>query len=118
VRRLAERSEAAVKEIGDIAETSLGSAERSRELLEELVPAIRRTAAVVEEVAATSEQQAASVGQINRAISQADAATQRNAAAAEKIAGTAAELAHQAEALDELIGFFKVGAAAPGRRGV
>jgi methyl-accepting chemotaxis protein len=108
VRRLAERSGAAVKEIGDIAEASVGAAERSGALLEQLVPAIRRTAEVVNEVSAANLQQAEGVGQINRAVGQADSVTQRNAAAAEEIAATATDLARQAEALEQLIGFFKL----------
>jgi methyl-accepting chemotaxis protein len=110
VRRLAEHSTSAVKEIGSIAAASVGAAERSGALLGELVPAIRRTADVVLEVAAASQQQAAGVGHINRALADADGTTQSNASAAEEIAATANELAHQAEALDRLIGFFKLSA--------
>jgi methyl-accepting chemotaxis protein len=108
IRRLAEHSEEAVKEIGGIARDSVGAAERSGQQLVELVPAIRRTADVVEEVASASEEQAASVGHINQAMARADTVIQRNAAAAEQIAATANELAQKAEELDRLIGFFKL----------
>jgi methyl-accepting chemotaxis protein len=108
IRRLAEHSEEAVREIGGIARESIDAAERSGQQLVELVPAIRRTADVVEEVASASEEQAASVGHINSAMFRADSVIQRNAASAEEIAATAHELARQAEELDRLIGFFKL----------
>lgn len=109
VRRLAEHSETAVKEINSIAGSSVGAAERSGSMLGQLVPEIRKTADVVKEVAAASEEQATSVGHINEALARADAVTARNATASEEISATARELARQAERLDELIGFFKLG---------
>ena len=108
VRKLAERSQTAAKEIGGLAGSSVQVAERSGTLLEQLVPSIRKTADLVQEVAAASKEQAAGVDQINRAMSQVDQVTQRNASAAEELASTAEEMASQAEALQQLMGFFKL----------
>jgi methyl-accepting chemotaxis protein len=108
VRRLAERSQAAAKEISALAATSVKVAERSGKLLGDLVPSIRRTAELVQEVTATSSEQASGVSQINQAMSQVDQATQRNAAAAEELGSTAEEMTAQAEALQGVMAFFKL----------
>ena len=116
VRKLAERSQTAAKEIGGLAGSSVAVAERSGRLLGELVPAIRGTAELVQEVAAASAEQAAGVTQINRAVAQMDQVTQRNASSAEELASTAEELSSQAGALQQLTAFFHVdGAAEQGR---
>jgi methyl-accepting chemotaxis protein len=85
--------------------------------LEELVPAIRKTADLVQEVAAASAEQSSGVGQINKAMTQVDQVTQRNASAAEELASTAEEMASQAEALQQLVSYFRVATleAAPAR---
>jgi methyl-accepting chemotaxis protein len=108
VRKLAERSQAAAKEIGQMSASSVAKAERSGSLLEALVPAIGRTAELVQEVSAASREQASAVGQMNRAMGQLDQVTQRNASAAEELASTAEEMAAQAEALQQMVGFFRV----------
>jgi methyl-accepting chemotaxis protein len=108
VRRLAERSQAAAKDISSLAATSVKVAERSGKLLADLVPSIRRTAELVQEVTATSSEQASGVSQINQAMSQVDQATQRNAAAAEELGSTAEEMTAQAQALQGVMAFFKV----------
>jgi methyl-accepting chemotaxis protein len=72
VRKLAERSQAAAREIGGLAASSVKVAERSRELLAVLVPAIRKTADLVQDVAAASSEQSSGVAQINRALSHVD----------------------------------------------
>jgi methyl-accepting chemotaxis protein len=108
VRKLAERSQAAAKEIGSLATNSVQVAEHSGKLLDELVPSIKRTAQLVQEVAAASREQSAGVGQINKAMAQVDQVTQRNASAAEELSSTAEELAAQAQALLEIINYFKV----------
>jgi methyl-accepting chemotaxis protein len=119
VRKLAERSQDAAKEIGDLAGSSLTVAERSGRLLSELVPAIRRTAGMVQEVAAASAQQAAGVSEINRALSSVDQVTQRNAAAAEELASTAEDMSMQADALRRLLSRFQVqGGAIVGDQGL
>ena len=108
VRKLAERSQAAAKEIGSLATDSVKVAENSGKLLDELVPSIQKTAELVQEVAAASREQSAGVAQINKAMAQVDQVTQRNASSAEELSSTAEELASQSEALLQLMNYFKV----------
>jgi methyl-accepting chemotaxis protein len=108
VRKLAERSQSAAKEIGDLATSSVKVAERSGQLLKDLVPGIRKTAELVQEVAAASREQSAGVSQINKAMTKVDQVTQRNASASEELASTAEEMSAQAEALQDLVSFFRV----------
>ncbi|HZZ85978.1 MAG TPA: cache domain-containing protein [Anaeromyxobacteraceae bacterium] len=118
VRKLAERSQKAAKEIAGVASSSVRMAERSGQLLGELVPAIQKTAELVQEVAATSREQSSGVAQINKAMGHVDQVTQRNASAAEELASTAEEMSSQAESLLEITSFFRVeeddGAGRPG----
>jgi methyl-accepting chemotaxis protein len=125
VRKLAERSQAAAKEIGGLAGSCVRLAERSESLLEKLVPSIRRTTDLVQEVAAASAEQSSGVAQINRALGQVDHVTQRNASSAEELSSTAEEMASQADAmrrqaeavlkqaesLHRLMAFFRIGTA-------
>ncbi len=108
VRKLAERSQAAAQEISGLTSSSVKVAERSGQLLVELVPAIRKTAELVQEVATASREQATGVAQVNRAMGQVDQVTQRNASAAEELSSTAEEMALQAEDLQQLMAFFGV----------
>jgi methyl-accepting chemotaxis protein len=108
VRKLAERSQAAARQIGELAGDSVKVAERSGHSLVELVPSIRKTAELVQEVAAASAEQSGGVSQINKALAQVEQVTQRNASSAEELSSTAEELAAQAESLEQLMSFFKV----------
>jgi methyl-accepting chemotaxis protein len=108
VRKLAERSQSAAKEISSLATDSVKVAENSGKLLDELVPSIQKTAELVQEVAAASREQSSGVAQINKAMAQVDQVTQRNASSAEELSSTAEELASQSEALLQLMNYFKV----------
>ena len=109
IRRLAERSQTAAKQISELTTGSLEIASTSGQKLGQLAPSIRRTAEVVQELAAASAEQAAGVGQMNRAMGQVDQVTQQNASASEELSATAEELRQQAENLERLLSFFKVG---------
>ena len=109
VRKLAERSQRAAKEIGETADGSVAIAERSGKLIGGLVPAIRKTADLVAEVSAASQEQSSGVGQVSKAMAVVDQVTQRNASAAEELSSTAEEMASQAESLQQLVAFFQVG---------
>jgi methyl-accepting chemotaxis protein len=115
VRKLAERAQRAAKEIGTLAAGSVTVAERSGQLMVELVPTIRKTADLVQEVAAASAEQSAGVAQVSKAMGTVDQVTQRNASAAEELSSTAEEMATQAEALQRLVGFFSLRDGAPSR---
>ncbi len=109
VRKLAERSRAAAAEIAGLAESSVKVADQSGRLIGELVPAIQRTAELVREVSGASQEQASGVQQVSKAMGVVDQVTQRNAAAAEELSSTAAAMSEQAESLQRLVAFFRVG---------
>jgi methyl-accepting chemotaxis protein len=108
VRKLAERSREAAKDIIKQAAASVQIADRSGLLLMELVPSIRKTADLVRDVAATSSEQALGVAQINKAMGLIDQVTQRNASAAEELSSTAEEMEIQAKKLQDLMSFFRI----------
>ncbi|KYF47503.1 chemotaxis protein [Sorangium cellulosum] len=108
VRRLAERSRDAAKEIGAFAASSIAVAERSGQLIAELVPSIRETAELVQVVAVASKEQSNGVAQISGAVELIEQATQRNAAISEELASTAAELSAQAEQLQNVMASFRL----------
>ena len=108
VRKLAERSQAAAGEIGQLSATSTQVAERAGEMLTKLVPDIQKTADLVQEISAASKEQTTGADQINSAIQQLNQVIQQNAGAAEEMSSTAEELSSQAEQLQDTISFFKV----------
>ena len=108
VRKLAERSQVAAKEIRTVASSSVEVATRAGTRLDELVPSIQRSTDFTQEVAAASTEQAAGVAQMNRSMLQVDQITQRNATASEELAAAAEEMSAQAEALRQLSDFFSI----------
>ncbi|BDG01470.1 methyl-accepting chemotaxis protein [Anaeromyxobacter oryzae] len=108
VRKLAERSQKAAKEIGEVATRSVSVADRSGRVLGELVVTIRKTSDLVNEVSAASQEQLAGVSQVSRAMAVVDQVTQRNASAAEELSSTAEEVAAHASTLQRLMEFFRV----------
>ncbi|KTT15487.1 methyl-accepting chemotaxis protein [Pseudacidovorax intermedius] len=111
VRKLAERSQVAAQEIGTVATSSVEMAERAGELLDAMVPSIRKTSDLVQEIAAASEEQSSGVGQINGAVGQLSQTTQQNASSSEQLAATAEEMSSQAEQLQHTMSFFKLAGA-------
>jgi methyl-accepting chemotaxis protein len=108
VRKLAERSQVAAQEIGEVATSSVELAERAGALLDEMVPNIRKTSDLVQEITAASEEQSAGVGQINAAVGQMSQTTQQNASSSEELAATAEEMSSQAEQLQQAMAFFRL----------
>jgi methyl-accepting chemotaxis protein len=108
VRKLAERSQVAAQEIGEVASSSVELAEKAGKLLEQMVPTIRKTADLVQEISAASSEQSSGVGQINSAVGQLNQTTQQNASSSEELAATSEEMSSQAEQLQQTMSFFKL----------
>jgi methyl-accepting chemotaxis protein len=112
VRKLAERSQAAAGEISTLSSNTLKTAQEAGEMLQRLVPDIKRTAELVEEITAACREQDVGASQINQAIQQLDKVTQQNASASEEVSATSEELSTQAELLQSTIAYFRLGQAA------
>ncbi len=114
VRKLAERSQVAATEIGAVSSETVKAAQSAGEMLQTLVPNIRRTAELVAEISSACREQDVGASQINDAIQQLDKVTQQNASASEEMTGTSEELSGQAEELQASIAFFRTEATSAG----
>ena len=112
VRKLAERSQTAAKEISELSGNSIKVAEAAGSIIGSIVPDIQKTASLVQEISAASHEQSTGAEQIGKAMSQLDTVVQQNASASEELASMAEELSAQAEQLFASVGFFKVKAGA------
>ncbi len=108
VRRLAERSQEAAKGIDSLVSSSVGVAETAGHSLSELVQSIRKTAKLVQGVAKASQEQSMAVSLVNDAMERMDLVTQRTASSAQDLSSASAQLTSQAEALTDLMAFFRL----------
>jgi methyl-accepting chemotaxis protein len=108
VRKLAERSQTAAAEIGAVSTETVKAAQSAGEMLDSLVPDIRKTAELVAEISAACREQDIGAAQINEALQQLDKVTQQNADASDKMSATSEELAAQAEELQASIAYFRI----------
>jgi methyl-accepting chemotaxis protein len=106
VRKLAERSQIAAKEISELAGSSVTVSEEAGRLLSAMIPAIRKTSDLVQEITAASEEQNTGLAQISGTVNQLSQVAQQNAAASEQLAATSEEMSGQAEQLQGLMDFF------------
>lgn len=108
VRKLAERSQAAAGEIGELSGNTVALAEQAGEKLSQLVPDIQKTAELVQEISVASREQDVGSDEINRGLQQLDTVVQQAAASSEELASSAQELTMLVEEQREAISFFKL----------
>ncbi|KQT84126.1 methyl-accepting chemotaxis protein [Aurantimonas sp. Leaf443] len=108
VRKLAERSQEAATEIGELSRSTLTVSEEAGTLLAALVPDIQRTAELVSEISSACREQSVGIEQINQAIQQLDQVTQANAGASNEMSATSQELSQGAARLNERAAFFRL----------
>jgi methyl-accepting chemotaxis protein len=106
VRKLAERSQKAAGEIGDLSGSTVTLAEQAGDKLLKLVPDIQKTAELVQEISVASREQDVGSGEINTALQQLDQVVQRSAASAEELASSAEELSAQVDGQRQAMRFF------------
>jgi methyl-accepting chemotaxis protein len=107
VRKLAERSASAAREITELSALSVNRAEDAGARLGGLLPDIQKTSELAGEIATAAREQSVGIEQIAKAVQQFDQVVQSNASTAEELASTSEELASQAELLSSSISFFK-----------
>ena len=115
VRKLAERSQKASGEITQLSKDTVETVRRAGEIIQVIVPDIKKTASLVQEIAAASREQGSGIDQINKAMMQLDTVVQQNASASEELASMSEELSGQSEQLAAAIEFFKVDSKGEGK---
>jgi methyl-accepting chemotaxis protein len=80
--------------------------------LSEIVGSVQRVTDIIGEITAASTEQSDGIGQVNTAVSQLDQMTQQNAALVEQSAAAADSLQQQAGKLSQVVGTFRLEAAA------
>ena len=116
MRTLAGRSATAAKEIKDLIKDSVKKVEdgsvyvtRSGQTLEQIVASVKKVSDIVAEIAAASREQSAGIAQVNQAVLQMDELTQQNAALVEQATSASQAMAHEAHALHEMMGAYRLG---------
>jgi methyl-accepting chemotaxis protein len=119
VRNLAQRSATAAKEIkaliGDsVAQVNTGTAlvQQAGATIGEVVASVARVTEIMSEISAAGREQSAGIDQVNVAITQMDQMTQQNAALVEEAAAAAASMQEQSAHLEQMVGHFRLAAAA------
>jgi len=108
VRKLAERSKVAADEINLIANNSVKVTEESTNLLNGIIPQIKKTTMLIQEISAASTEQSSGADQVNSAIQQLNNVTQQNAAVSEELSSNAEQMSAQAQDLKDMVSHFKV----------
>jgi methyl-accepting chemotaxis protein len=109
VRKLAEQSQAAAREMDVISTSGAELSTESGRLLGRLVPEIRKTADLVREMTVVSAEEAVGVAEVTQVMGDVDEVVQKSAAAAEELSAMAEEMTSQAALLQSLAGFFRTG---------
>ncbi|WP_319584999.1 bacteriohemerythrin [uncultured Pseudodesulfovibrio sp.] len=109
VRKLAERSGDAAKEIGELSADTVDISNQAGELLKLLVPDIEKTAAMIEEINASSSEQQRDTDMVGKAVQDLDAGIQDTARMARDLTITTEALSGEASGLRQELRFFKTG---------
>ncbi len=108
VRKLSDYTKKAASGIEGLTEESFTIAEDSWENMEILMPDIKATVDKIRDITLSSKEQNIGAAQINNAVQSLVGITSQNAAAAEQLASSSEQLSKQAEALKDIVAFFRI----------
>ena len=121
VRNLAQRSNAAAREIKALIGASVTQVDQGSRLvaqagatMQNIVDSVRRVSNIIGEISVASREQESGIEQVNQAIAQIDSATQQNAALVEQAAAAAGAMEEQAGGLARAVSVFQLGAVETG----
>ena len=103
VRKLAERSQRAAVEIGELSGASVDVAQQASGKLEALVPEICETAELVKKIAFYGREQEENAGRISVSVAELESVITKNIGAADRAASASCQLAEAAGQLQALI---------------
>ena len=119
VRNLAQRSNAAAREIKTLIGASVAQVDQGSRLvaqagatMQDIVASVRRVSNIIGEISVASREQESGIDQVNQAIAQIDSATQQNAALVEQAAAAAGAMEEQAGGLARVVSVFQLSATA------
>lgn len=114
VRKLAQRSADAAKQIKSLITDSVSKVEdgsrlvaQSGQTLQEILMAVKKVSDIVAEMAAATREQASGIEQVNQAILQMDQVTQKNAGLVSQTASASQTIHEQTGQLQKLMDFFR-----------
>lgn len=108
VRKLAERSQQASREIRQLAKDSVLVAEEAGTIIDSTVPGAQENVKVSDTIRSICREQTENANQIREAMNMLDQITQQNSSASEETASASEELASQAQILQNLVASFKI----------
>ena len=108
IKKLAERSQLAAKEINELSTQGLLQARETENKLLEIIPNIEHTASLVKLIAVSSLDQKVSSEEINQGIQQLNRVTQQNAESSFELSINSKRISGQAKNLKKLISYFKI----------
>jgi len=108
IKKLAERSQIAAKEINELSNHGLLQARETGEKLVNIIPDIELTAHLVNQISDSSNEQRLSSIEINQGIQQLNRVTQQNAESSFKLSLNSKNIREQAENLKKLIAYFSI----------
>lgn len=108
VRKLSESVQEAATEIVHLTNIGVEAAEKSGELLSEIVPDVQNTAKLVQEIALSNTRQNTNASHINTAVQQFDSIVQQNVQMAEELSKGSKELSQKSQDLQKVVEFFSL----------
>ncbi len=108
IKKLAERSQLAAKEINELSTQGLLQARETGEKLLSIIPDIEHTAELVKQISVSSAEQRMSSEEINQGIQQLNRVTQQNAESSYELSINSTSISKEAENLKKLIAYFRI----------
>ncbi len=108
VRKLAELSQVASKEINELTQKCVFTTKQASDNLDAIIPSVDETGTLVQEIASAGIELNHSIRVVNETILQLSEATNENAAGSEELAASSEELTTQANSLNQLLSYFNL----------
>ncbi|MCQ2974772.1 MAG: methyl-accepting chemotaxis protein [Bacteroidales bacterium] len=108
IRKLAEHSANAAKEIDTVSQQSMNIAQTTKDIFLGVLPEIERTTTLVREITSACQEQASGSNLINNAVQNFNNTTQKFASISEEMASNSQNLSIKANNLVDMIKYFKI----------